>query len=202
MIRKIIPGIHHWKTWYEEIGSDVHSFYLAQIDPGAVIDPRVPQEGLSWFEGHRRPENAFLTNRLHFRDVSAFTGAFSTAVWCHQAGLHEFSRADGVRGFAHGELLPGGLQALKVGAICPEETAYFLPSAGGVIFLGDAVMRFNEDLTFPPDELLGDDPKGVKKGLKESLGALLDLEFDHLLFAHGEPLIGGARQELKKFLAQ
>jgi hypothetical protein len=31
--------------------------------------------------------------------------------------------------------------------------------------------------------------------------ALLDLDFDNLLFAHGEPLIGGGRIALRQFIA-
>jgi hypothetical protein len=27
----------------------------------------------------------------------------------------------------------------------------------------------------------------------------MDIEFDHLLFAHGEPLVGGGREALRRF---
>jgi glyoxylase-like metal-dependent hydrolase (beta-lactamase superfamily II) len=41
----------------------------------------------------------------------------------------------------------------------------------------------------------------VRAGLRESLRRLLDLDFDNLLFAHGEPLIGGGRVALREFVA-
>jgi len=41
----------------------------------------------------------------------------------------------------------------------------------------------------------------VRVGLRESLRRLLELDFDSLLFAHGEPLIGGGRAALREFLA-
>jgi hypothetical protein len=37
-------------------------------------------------------------------------------------------------------------------------------------------------------------------GLRESLRQLLDLDFDHLFFAHGDPLIGGGKTALRQFL--
>ena len=48
---------------------------------------------------------------------------------------------------------------------------------------------------------MGDDPAAVRAGLRESLRRLLDLEFDNLLFAHGEPLIDGGRVALREFVA-
>jgi len=51
-----------------------------------------------------------------------------------------------------------------------------------------------------PDFLLGDDPEAVKAQLRERLAALLDLEFDTLLLAHGEPVVGGGRDALRRFL--
>ena len=45
-------------------------------------------------------------------------------------------------------------------------------------------------------------PVGVKAGLRTVYQRLADaLEFDHLLLAHGEPWIGGAREALRRFAA-
>ena len=42
-----------------------------------------------------------------------------------------------------------------------------------------------------------DDPDKTRAGLKAAYRRLLDeLEFDHLLLAHGAPVIGTAREEL------
>jgi hypothetical protein len=50
---------------------------------------------------------------------------------------------------------------------------------------------------FVPDNLIGDDPEGVKTRIRERCAALLEETFDHLLFAHGEPLIGEGREALR-----
>ena len=47
---------------------------------------------------------------------------------------------------------------------------------------------------------MGDDPSLVRAGLRESLRRLLDLDFDNLMFAHGEPMVGGGKVALRGFL--
>jgi hypothetical protein len=48
---------------------------------------------------------------------------------------------------------------------------------------------------------MGDDPSAVRAELRAVLRRLLDLDFDNLLFAHGEPLIGGGKSALREFVA-
>ena len=51
-----------------------------------------------------------------------------------------------------------------------------------------------------PDAYLGEDPDGVKAGLKRAYAGLLDRNFDHLLLAHGMPWVGGGKQALRGFV--
>lgn len=102
--------------------------------------------------------------------------------------------------FRFGDELPGGVRALKVGILCPEETALLLPSAGGVLSIGDAIINEDGELGFAPDTLIGDDPFAVKRDLKAAfLQICLQETFDHLLFAHGDPIIGGGKDTLHAF---
>ncbi len=158
----------------------------------------VPAEGLDWFRRQSKPEHVYLTNRLHYRGSDRFVEAFGTTVWCHSAGLHEFGPAPRVRGFEHGDELPGGIRALKVGALCPEETAPLIPAGGGALALGDSAIRVNEHLEFVPDALMGEDPKAVKRGLRLAFSVLLKERFEHLLLAHGRPFVKGGRDALRR----
>ena len=56
-------------------------------------------------------------------------------------------------------------------------------------------------LAFVPDFLMGDDPEGVKAGLTTAFERLLELDFDHVLLAHGEPLVGDGSERLRAFVA-
>lgn len=200
-MKAILPGVFHWKTFHPGIGAYVHSYYLSATDPPVLIDPRVPAEGIEWFARHGAPRHIYLTNRHHYRHSDRFEARYGAQVWCHKDGLHEFTRGEKVRGFAHGRELPGGILALKVAALCPEETALYLAANGGLLSIGDAIVRARGRLGFVPDEYMGDDPEAVKRGLRKAfLKHLREREFDHLLFAHGAPLVGGAKQALGKFI--
>jgi hypothetical protein len=105
-----------------------------------------------------------------------------------------------VEAFNHGDELPGGILALEVAVLCPEETTFYIPLSEGILSVGDAIIRDDDELDFVPDYLMGDDPEAVKRGLRQVFLSHLKRDFDHLLFAHGKPWIGGAKKGLRRFL--
>ena len=195
-MKEILPGIFHWTVQHPKIGVEVSSYYLA--DEAVLIDPLVPAEGLDWFG--KPPAHVLLTNRHHYRDSARFEERFDCPVWCVESGMHEFTHGEKMRSFAFGDELPGGITALEIGSICPDDTALLIPRSGGVIALADGLVRMGEGpFCFVPDAYMGDDPEGVKRGLRDALLRLADQEFDHILLAHGQPWVGGARQALIDF---
>jgi hypothetical protein len=206
-VREVLRGIHHWTVIHPRIGLEVSSYF---IEPARVLlDPLVPAEGLAWFEGARRPRDALLTNRLHSRHSARFVERFGCEVWCNEEGLYQFEEGltlEGrlkVRGFRPGDLLPGGIESHEVGVLCPDETALRIPIGDGVLAVADGVVRDGDGpLVFVPDPLLGEEPEEVKRGLKAAYRRLLALEFDHLLLAHGNPWIGGAKAALREFVGR
>ncbi|RMH07061.1 MAG: hypothetical protein D6704_05780 [Nitrospirae bacterium] len=200
-MREILPGIFHWRVMHPEIQIEVDSYYVSALQPAFLIDPLMPPEGVEWFRQQIPPQSIYLTNRLHDRDSRKFVEALGASVWCHEAGLHEFTESTlAVRGFRFGDDLPGGVKALEVNVLCPEETALLLPTAGGVLSIGDALIHEDGELGFVPDTLIGDDPPAIKQRLKTTLLHICTTQtFDHLFFAHGEPIIGGAKEALMRF---
>ncbi|HUX63988.1 hypothetical protein [Sulfuricella sp.] len=200
-MQEILPGVFHWTSFHEGIQAYVHSYYISATEPAVLIDPRVPAQGLAWFEAHKPPQHAYLTNRHHYRHSGQFAERFGTQIWCQREGLHEFTRGEQVTPFKHGDTLPGGVLALAVGVLCPEETALYISVDKGILAIGDAIVRYGGKLGFVPDAYMGDDPDGVKRGLQAVfLRHLKEREFDHLLFAHGKPWIGEAKKGLQRFL--
>ena len=51
---------------------------------------------------------------------------------------------------------------------------------------------------FVPDRFM-DDPERDKAGLRASFARLLELDFDVLLLGHGNPVVGGAKEQLRAF---
>ena len=56
-------------------------------------------------------------------------------------------------------------------------------------------------LGFVPDSLMGEDPEAVKASLTAAFTRLLELDFDHLLLTHRQPVIGDGKEALRQFLA-
>ena len=199
-MQEIRPGVWHWSTVHDKWGITIHSHFLPDLGGGVLIDPRVPPEGLEWFGPHGEPAHAILTNRHHYRDAGRFREAFGTAVHCHSAGMHEFTGGEEVEPFEHGDSLAGEIEALAIGSLCPEETALLVPAAGGLLALGDSVISENGELGFVGDQHMGDDPEGVKRGLRGSLRRILEREFRHVTFAHGEPIVDEGKERLRAFV--
>lgn len=198
---EVLPGVFHWLAIHPRIRIEVSSYWLE--DGGVAIDPLVPPDvGLDWFADRPMPPSAvLLSNRHHYRDSGRLVERFGVGVRCNRTGLHEFTDGEPVTGFDPGDELPGGVVAQEVGGICPDETALYLPGRRAVIF-ADGVVRggpHGQDggLGFVPDTLM-DDPPETKRRLLASLTRLLDeLEFEHLLLAHGGPVIGDGRAQLQ-----
>jgi hypothetical protein len=195
-MREISPGLWHWRARHPAIDKDVSSYYLAP--ERVAIDVLVPAEGLGWFEQHGTPEHVLLTNRHHSRDAFELHDAFGASVHCTRAGLHELEGRGPVEAFEFGDELPGGVVAYEVGAICPDETALHIPAYGALACADGVVQWGTPELVFVPDFLM-DEPEQTKAGLRAAYRRLLSLDFDTLLMAHGDPIVGTGKQALREF---
>ena len=197
-MQEIAPGIFHWKATHPRIKIEVSSYYLA--DSATLLDPMVPpDEGLEWFD-ERPPERIVLTNRHHYREADRFRERFDLPVSCNEVGLHEFEGGPQVDGFAIGEEVAPGVTAHEFGSICPDDTALHVSTGPGFLAFADGVMRYG-DLGFVPEEYM-DDPEEVKRGVYANARLLLDLDFDGILVAHGDPQPSGGKEALRRFVEQ
>lgn len=203
-MREILPGVFHWTAVHPGIHIEVSSYWLQ--DGGALVDPLVPPDvGVEWFASRPSPPAAvLLSNRHHYRDSAVFVEAFGCPVLCNRAGLHEFTHGEEVTGFDAGDRLPAGALACEVGALCPDETALHLPDKRAIV-IADGVVRGAphgqaSPLGFVPDSLM-DEPERTKEGLLAAFARLLgELDFEHLLLAHGGPVIGDGRAQLAELV--
>lgn len=201
-IHEILPGLFHWSARHPKIHVEVSCYWLDAS--GVAFDPLLPpDEGLDWFSSRAQPPAAVvLSNRHHLRHAQLFTERFACPILCNRLGLHEFASEQlQVEGFDLGQHLPGPAIAHEMGAICPDDTALLLPEHDALL-IADGVVRggpHGQDgpLGFVPDSLM-DDPPNTKRGLLASCQRLLeDLDFKHLLLAHGGPVIGDGRALLQ-----
>jgi hypothetical protein len=197
---ELAPGLWHWTAFRDTIGRTVHSAY--DEASRTLIDPMLPDEGLGWFAEHGPPERIVLVNRHHVRHSQRFVERFGCSVHCQEAGLWDLADAPvRVSGFRFGDELAPGVVAHRVASICPEESALQLAGEIGALAVADGLLRDDDgELAFMPDFLLGDDPESVKRGLADAYLQIAEtVGFDVLLLAHGDPLVGGAREALRAF---
>jgi hypothetical protein len=201
-VDEVTAGVFHWQAPHPRTGGQAHSHLL--VAAGTVLDPMAPPEAIELLRSHP-PERVVLTNRHHYREAGRVVEEFGCPVLCPEPGLHEFEGDDRRVGpYAYGDRIAPNLIAHEVGAICPDDAAIELREGAGALAFADGLMHHDGRLHFVSDGLLADDPSEideVKRGLRASLARLSELEFDVLLFAHGDPIASGGRARLEEFLA-
>src|SRR3954454_25354061 len=198
-MRELRPGLFHWTTFHEGIGAPVSSYY---VEPAvALIDARVPDEGIeAAFAERETPQQAIVTIGLHMRHADRFAEAFGCPVRAPAEARDRLGPDTQFEPYRGGDEVAPGITAIQIGHLCPDEYALHVAHGPGAISFADGLMRYAETLSFVPDNLIGGDTERVKAGLSDAFRALLERDFDDLLFAHGEPLVGGGQAALREFL--
>ena len=197
-MEEIAPGIWHWASKHPRWEIVVHSYYLPE--ERAVVDPLASPDVLDRMEELGAPTDVLLTNRHHYRSSGEVAGRFGATVRCARSGLHEFTHGEQVEPFDPGDELPGGIVVHDVGAICPDEMALHVPGRDALA-LADGAVRSEDGgpLVFVPDKLM-DEPERTKAGLRTAYRRLAEeLDFRHLLLAHGAPFVDDGREALRAF---
>ena len=200
-IREVEPGIHHWTAIHPRLRLPVDSYY---IEPARmVLDPMVPREGLEWFERERPPARSSSPTDTISAIASATRRRSAVRSVAARPACTSSSAARRSRGSRSGRSWRRGSSHTSWERSAPTTPRYTsrTPAAARSRFADGLARPRGGGLTFVPGFLMGDDPTPVRAGLRESLRRLLDLEFDNLLFAHGEPLIGGGKVALREFVA-
>jgi hypothetical protein len=192
-MHEIAPGIQHWTAQHPKIKSEVSSYWLPSL--GVLLDPlAVPAEV-------DQVDEIILVNRHHLRDALEARERLGATIRAPRAGAHEFDDGDPVDFYDFGEGLAGGaIIPHQVTELWPDDSALHIPSLNALA-IADTVIHYDDELTLVPDNLMGD-AEAESRGILDGLAALAErLEFDHLLLAHGTPVIGDGRERLRSLAA-
>ncbi len=194
-LREIVPGLWSWSSLHEEWKVDFTSAAWNGTDGLVLVDPvKLDDANLAKLEQAGRPIAVLLTNQNHERDADWFRQRYGIRIHVHRDAVPGIEiKPDEF--FCDGAVLPGGLQAIHVPGVCPSMTAFYTPSSGGIMMVGDVLMHSKEGLAFLPDAYC-DDPKQNRASARK----LLAYEFDTLTFAHGDPLRPKAKEKLQALL--
>jgi hypothetical protein len=184
-------GIRHWSAWHRGIGRDVSSYWFPDL--GILLDPLAVPDDIDGVG------EVVLSNRHHRRDAFEAAKRFGAPVRVPRAGLHEFRDDEPVEPYDFGEPFAGGaITAHQVTEYWPDDCALHIAPARALA-IADTVVNYG-DLRFVSDDLFGDDPEAEKTDIKATLGRLAEeLDFEHLLLAHGPPIPDQGRERLRKF---
>jgi hypothetical protein len=191
-MEEITPEIRHWTAVHPNIGWTVSSYWLPGLK--LLLDPlEVPDE----VDG---VEQIVLTNRHHRRSAFEASERFGAPVLVPREGLHDYA-GDPVEPYDFGEpFLDGAITAHQVTELWPDDGALHIPSLDALA-IADTVLNDDGRLEFMPDVCFGD-VEAERASIRAGLARLADeLEFSHLLLAHGDPLPGGGRERLREFAA-
>jgi glyoxylase-like metal-dependent hydrolase (beta-lactamase superfamily II) len=92
--------------------------------------------------------------------------------------------------------ISGGLRAIGIEGAGDGEIALHYAPDGGTFIVGDALINFEPyGFTFLPAKYCSN-----QKEMRRSLRKLLDYKAQRMLFAHGTPILSGAREKLRALL--
>jgi hypothetical protein len=191
-MEELTPEIRHWSAVHPDIGWVVSSYWLPGL--GVLLDPlEVPDE----VEG---VEQIVLSNRHHRRSAFEARERFGAVVRVPRAGLHEYE-GDPVEPYDFGQSLVGGaITAHQVTELWPDDGALHIPSLEALA-IADTVLSNDGRLEFMPDVCFGD-REAEQRSIREGLARLAEqLDFRHLLLAHGPPVSDQGRERLREFAA-
>jgi hypothetical protein len=200
-LSEVSDGVLQWSAPHPRIGMIVHSAFLPAPDGGGgvAIDP----VGAEWLGDALAEaggvERIVLSNRHHTRACEELVERFGADVVAPASGMHEFGPDTSIKPYEWGEEVAPGVTAHEIGVICPDDGALHIARGDGALLIADSVIRWEGRLSFVPDILM-DEPEQTKAGTLTALEPLLELEFEALLLAHGEPVQSGGREQLRAFI--
>jgi len=206
-VTRIEDGLWRWTGWHEEWKQDVGCVYLETGDGVCLFDPLVPPEDADrfWEALDRDVERAggrvdvLITVFWHTRHAREVLGRYGARLWAPSRARAAVARRAGevTHPFRPGDELPGGVVALPTGR--GTEAAYVV-RAHRALVVGDVILGAEGGgLRLCPESWL---PDGVGHDrVREALRPVLDHDIERVLVSHGEPVLEGGGDALRRLVS-
>ena len=187
-----------WDAHSAENKVDCHSTALGVDGQLYFVDPVPLQRGrLEELSRTAAPAAVLLTSGNHARGAEFYKKQLSIPIYAHaDARVALGIELDGE--FLHTSTAElNAFEVVPLPGAVPGEVAIYTPLDGGIMVVGDALINLaSHGFSLLPDKYCAD-----AREMARSLARLLDFEFEKMLFAHGTPIVSGARRELEALLA-
>jgi hypothetical protein len=211
-MQELLPGVHQAITLMKAGPMKFNAGMLAikAEDALVLMSPfTLPEDQRRALEALGQPTHIIIDADSHERDADAYRQQYGAKILSHHQIAPKLKLEPDLT-FKTGDALPGGLKAIGIPGTRPGETALLLPNGDGALLVGDTLMNIPAAergflmrlLGFPVG--LGKMPKMAIKDSQQahqSYLALLELDFDALIVSHGEPILSGAKEALRRALA-
>ena len=195
-MQEIIPDILTWPWFSEPHGYDFNGHLIRHPGGNLCIDPVEPGEAGLYEMARLGVARILLTNRNHSRAANVVrqrTGA-RTAIHPDDAAHARDQGTELDDELRIGEKI-GPLVAVDAAGKSPGEVALHWPERR-ILIVGDAVIGHPPDRCGLLREAVMDDPPR----LRQSVRALLDLDFDTLLVGDGVSILQDAKARLEELV--
>jgi glyoxylase-like metal-dependent hydrolase (beta-lactamase superfamily II) len=190
----VIDGVWHWSIANSAIGGATSSSQALDDDGACIlIDPiRLAAEAL---DALPRPSAVVLTAKCHQRSAWRYRSELGIEVWAPAGAAKTDEEPD--RRYAEGDILPGGLRALRTPGPEPVHFCLLREATPRLLFCSDLLMADGDGgLAFVPAEF-HDDPAETRRSVER----LAELELDVLCLDHGRPVTAAPCGAIRALLA-
>jgi hypothetical protein len=215
-VERLRDGLWRWTArhpeWHPgEFGAEVASFAARAGDTTLLIDPLLPEgeaeapepgPALSAIDAIVGDRLAILiTIPYHVRSAEELRERYGATIHGHRAVAKRLGSTSRFHEFEAGAELPGGVSAYPIGKPRQRyETPLHLPSHRALVF-GDSVVEQGGALRVWAHDRVDEKVRSFYADrFNPTLEPLLELDFDAVLVTHGEPVMSGGREQLRKAL--
>jgi hypothetical protein len=192
----VATGIFIWQVYDKTVKADLFSTGLETPAGTYLVDPTpLGPNALAGLRAQRKVAGIFVTNVNHTRAASQFARMFTAPIFVH-AELRDSVDFPNATGVQDGKVFSEGLTGIAIDGGPAGEMALHYDDGRGTMVFGDALINFeSHGFGLLPAKYCLD-----ARLMRRSLGKLLDYPFERMFFAHGTPILSGARERVEQLL--
>jgi hypothetical protein len=197
-VDQVAPGAFIWQVYDKSVKADLFSTGLETTTGTYLIDPIPLAAGpLAELQAQRKISGIFVTNVNHIRAAIEFATLFAVPMFVNAKlyGTAGFPDATAVQ---DRKMFSEGLTGIALEGGPLGEMALHYDDAGGTLVIGDALINFEpHGFGLLPAKYCQN-----ARRMRQSLKNLLEYSFERMFFAHGTPLLSGARAQVEQLIGK
>lgn len=195
-IEAVAAGLLIWRTYDPTVKADLFSTAIGAGTRNYLIDPiDLAPQAMADLQSRGPIAGIIVTNENHERAAGRFAEKFRVPIHLH-ADLLPATSLTAVQPIRDGDVLDQEITIVALEGGPAGEIAVHSGADSGTMVIGDALINVEPyGFAILPAKYCSN-----PKILRRSLPTLLDYSFERMLFAHGTPILSGARQRLEELL--